>query len=184
MENIINVIPMPNKINYLGGKTKTDFVPDISISGKLAEEEYILNVDSAGIKIEGGSEKAVFYAKQTLRQLGNECPCVRIEDKPAFPYRGFMLDTVRHIFSVEDTKKLIDAAASVKMNVMHWHLADDQGYRIESKVFPKLNEVASKRRYDNFAKRNQTDDQPDKGNQTVPEKKSASKIFSFHWNLL
>ena len=152
MENVINVIPMPNKIKYLGGKTKTDFVPDVSISEKLAEEEYVLTVDKSGINITGGSEKAVFYAKQTLRQLGGECPCVRIEDKPAFPYRGFMLDTVRHIFSVEDTKKLIDAAASVKMNVMHWHLTDDQGFRIYSSRRPDATVKGSVRKSSDFGR--------------------------------
>lgn len=150
MENIINVIPMPNRIKFLGGETKTDSAPDISISENLAEEEYVLTVDKSGIKIVGGSEKAVFYGKQTLRQLGGKCPCVEIKDKPAFPYRSFMLDTVRHIFSVEDTKKLIDAAASVKMNVMHWHLTDDQGFRIYSSRRPDATLRGSVRKSSDF----------------------------------
>lgn len=152
MKNTINVIPMPNKIKYLGGETKTDFVPEITISENLADEEYVLTVDKNGIKLKGGSEKAVFYGKQTLCQLGSECPCVEIEDKPAFSYRGFMLDTVRHIFSVEDTKKLIDAAASVKMNVMHWHLTDDQGFRIYSSRRPEATLKGSVRKSSNFGK--------------------------------
>lgn len=152
MNKAINVIPMPNKIKYLGGETKTDFVPDISISENLGEEEYILTVDKDAIKLVGGSEKAVFYGRQTLRQLGDECPCVVIEDKPAFPYRSFMLDTVRHIFSVEDTKKLIDAAASVKMNVMHWHLTDDQGFRIYSSRRPDAALKGSVRKSSDFGK--------------------------------
>jgi len=143
---------MPNKIKYLGGETKTSFEPVVSISENLGEEEYILAVEKDGIKLTGGSEKAVFYGRQTLRQLGKKCPCVIIEDKPAFPYRGFMLDTVRHIFSVEDTKKLIDAAASVKMNVMHWHLTDDQGFRIYSSRRPDATLKGSVRKSSDFGK--------------------------------
>ena len=144
---------MPNKIKYLGGETKIN--PDevaATVSGSLEQEEYVLTADKNGVQIVGGSEKAVFYAKQTLRQLGEVCPCVKIEDKPAFPYRGFMLDTVRHIFSVEDTKKLIDAAASVKMNVMHWHLTDDQGFRIYSSRRPDATLKGSVRKSSDFGK--------------------------------
>lgn len=143
---------MPNKIKFLGGGTKTSSEPVVMISDNLGEEEYILAVEKDGIKLTGGSERAVFYGRQTLRQLGEECPCVIIEDKPAFPYRGFMLDTVRHIFSVEDTKKLIDAAASVKMNVMHWHLTDDQGFRIYSSRRPDATLKGSVRKSSDFGR--------------------------------
>ncbi len=147
----LNVIPMPNKITYLGGETAVKSSDAVSaISDSLGEEEYILTVDKNGIKIEGGSQRAVFYAQQTLRQMGAVSPCVKIEDKPAFPYRGFMLDTVRHIFSAEEIKKLIDAAASVKMNVMHWHLTDDQGFRFYSKRRPGATEKGSVRKSSNF----------------------------------
>ncbi len=144
---------MPNKITYLGGETK--IVPEntkASVDSSLGEEEYILIAENNETEIIGGSEKAVFYAKQTLRQLGEISPCVKIEDKPAFGYRGFMLDTVRHIFSVEDTKKLIDAAASAKMNVMHWHLTDDQGFRIYSSRRPEATIKGSVRKSSGFGK--------------------------------
>ena len=149
--NNINVIPLPNKITYLGGEAEVSS-PETSVCNTLAEEEYILTVEKNGVKLIGGSEKAVFYGMQTLRQLGKTCPCVKIEDKPAFPYRGFMLDTVRHIFSVEDTKKLIDAAASVKMNVMHWHLTDDQGFRFFSQRRPEATKKGSVREKSTFGK--------------------------------
>ncbi len=153
----IDVIPMPNKVEFLGGEAKTD--PEklsVSIDEKLGEEEYSLTVDSNGIRLSGGSEKAVFYGKQTLRQLGKTCPCLRIEDKPAFPYRGFMLDTVRHIFTVEEIKKLVDAAASVKMNVMHWHLTDDQGFRIYSSRRPDATLKGSVRKSSDFGRLKET----------------------------
>lgn len=144
---------MPNKIKFLGGETEINLEKlSVSVSKGLEEEEYVLTVDEDGAKIIGGSEKAVFYAKQTLRQLGGACPCVIIEDKPAFSHRGFMLDTVRHMFSVEDTKKLIDAAASVKMNVMHWHLTDDQGFRIYSSRRPEATLKGSVRKSSDFGR--------------------------------
>ena len=149
----IDVIPMPNKVEFLGGETVVNAETlTVSVDGSLGEEEYILTVDADGAKLSGGSEKAVFYGKQTLRQLGACCPCVRIEDKPAFPYRGFMLDTVRHIFTVEDIKKLVDAAASVKMNVMHWHLTDDQGFRIYSARRPDATLKGSVRKSSDFGR--------------------------------
>lgn len=153
MRKIIDVIPMPNKIKYLGGETVIDREKlSISVSQSLEEEEYVLTVENDGVKIIGGSQKAVFYAEQTLGQLGKVCPCVIIEDKPAFPYRSFMLDTVRHIISVEETKKLIDAAASVKMNVMHWHLTDDQGFRIYSSRRPEATLKGSVRKSSDFGR--------------------------------
>ncbi|MBR2868980.1 MAG: beta-N-acetylhexosaminidase [Clostridia bacterium] len=129
----INIVPMPDKIEYLGGKFTVEACPlQTNIDPTLAKEEYILTADSNGISITGGSDQAVFYGKQTLRQMKGECPCVKISDKPAFEYRGFMLDCVRHIFSVDEIKKIVDAAASLKMNSFHWHLTDDQGFRAYS----------------------------------------------------
>lgn len=149
----ISIVPMPNKVEFLGGETAI-IEENVSacISERLAEEEYILVARDNTVKIMGGSDKAVFYARQTLRQLGKNCPCVKISDKPAFPYRGFMLDTVRHIFSIEDTKKIIDAAASVKMNVMHWHLTDDQGFRLYSSRRPDATLMGSVRKSSDFGR--------------------------------
>ncbi len=149
--NKISVIPMPNKITYLGGETDlSKTAPEIKIDKVLGNEEYILTVEKNSISVIGGSRQAVFYAIQTLKQLDGVCPCVKIEDKPAYAYRGFMLDSARHIFDVEDIKKLIDAAASVKMNVMHWHLTDDQGFRFYSKRRTKATELGSVRHHSGF----------------------------------
>ena len=148
---------MPNKVEFLGGEVETDLEKlTVSVDEKLGEEEYSLTVDQNGIKLCGGSEKAIFYGKQTLRQLSGVCPCVRIEDKPAFPYRGFMIDTVRHIFSVEEIKRLVDAAASVKMNVMHWHLTDDQGFRFYSSRRPDAHIKGSVRKSSDFGRLKET----------------------------
>lgn len=149
--NRLNIIPQPNKITYLGGETAVDELEtSVQISDALGEEEYVLTVDTDGIKLIAGSERGVFYGRQSIAQLGEICPCVRIEDKPAYKYRGFMLDTVRHIIPIEDTKKMIDAAASAKMNVMHWHLTDDQGFRIFIESRPEAALLGSVRTHSGF----------------------------------
>ncbi len=147
----IDIIPMPNKYEFLKGHVEINSDELVcSVDNSLGEEEYVLTVSKDELSIVGGSAKAVFYGKQSLKQLGKETHCVRIEDKPAFPYRGFMLDCVRHMFSLDDIKKMIDAAASVKMNVMHWHLADDQGFRMWSERRPSAAIDGSVRRCSQF----------------------------------
>lgn len=149
----INVIPLPNEIIYLGEETEIKGREiKICIDEKLAQEEYILLVDASEISITASSEKGIFYAKQTLKQLGDSCPCLKITDKPTFLFRAFHLDTVRHFFGVEEIKKFIDAAASVKMNVFHWHITDDQGFRFFSKRRPEVTEKSSVRPYSNFGR--------------------------------
>lgn len=149
----LNVIPLPNKITYLGGEAEINGREIRIINDeKLAEEEYILSVDASEISITASGEKGIFYAKETLKQLGNKCFSIRIEDKPAFPFRAFHIDTVRHFFGIDEIKKFIDAAASVKMNVFHWHITDDQGFRFFSKRRPEATERASERPYSNFGR--------------------------------
>lgn len=125
----------------------------------IGEEAYGINVSRRGVKVTASSKAGFFYAIQTLKQMfpiaiygGSPdfeaawiLPCVEIKDKPAFSYRGFLLDPCRHFFSIEETKKLIDLASMYKINRMHWHLTDDQGWRIEIKKYPKLTEIGSVR---------------------------------------
>ncbi len=147
----INIIPKPNKIELLGGEIRIDALEvQTCIDPSLGNEEYILTADENGVKIEGGSERAVFYGKQSLDRLKGTCPCVRITDKPAHEYRGFMLDCVRHMFTVDEIKKLIDAAASLKMNSFHWHLTDDQGFRMWIDRRPSLAIEGSVRKASEF----------------------------------
>lgn len=147
----IDIIPMPNKYEFLKGSVEIKREELVcSIDKSLEEDEYVLTVSKDELSIVGGSPKAIFYGKQSLEQLGEKTRCVKIEDKPAFPYRGFMLDCARHMFSVEDIKKMIDAAANVKMNVMHWHLADDQGFRMWSERRPSAAIDGSVRRCSQF----------------------------------
>lgn len=123
----------------------------------LAEEEYSIDITKANCIVRASSYNGFLYAIQTLKQLtsvnifGNEpnpaekflFPCVKIQDKPRFGYRGMHLDCSRHFFSVEEVKKYLDIMALYKLNRFHWHLTDDQGWRVEIKKYPKLTEVGA-----------------------------------------
>ena len=115
----------------------------------LPTEGYRMAITPREIRIEGGSEAGVYYALQSLRQLvvahPNRIPCCTIEDAPNFAYRGAHMDVVRHFFTVEEVKRYLDILAAHKLNRLHWHLTDDQGWRIEIKRYPELTALASKR---------------------------------------
>jgi hexosaminidase len=116
----------------------------------IPAEGYEMTVSEDGILIIGGSEAGVYYGLQTLRQIvvTNECrvPYGFIADEPNFSYRGAHLDVCRHFMSVADVKEYIDILAAHKLNRLHWHLTDDQGWRIEIKAYPELTELASQRK--------------------------------------
>ncbi|MDD4646122.1 MAG: family 20 glycosylhydrolase [Bacteroidales bacterium] len=124
-------------------------------------EAYTLKTSGQGVVIRGNSARGVFYGIQTLLQLlppevygdtglvsnkGIRIPQVNITDEPRYPWRGMHLDVSRHFFPVEFIKKYIDVLAMHKMNTFHWHLTDDQGWRIEIKKYPKLTETGSVRK--------------------------------------
>ena len=122
---------------------------ELSISPKISGKEgYVLTIGQKGITIQGGSAAGVFYGIQTLRKAvmeGTTMPAVTITDAPRFGYRGMMLDCSRHFWSIDFIKKFIDLIALHNMNTFHWHLSDDQGWRIEIKRYPKLTEIGSRR---------------------------------------
>ena len=116
-------------------------------------ESYQMKVKKDLITIHGDDAAGTFYGMQTLLQLlpvqkANAfwIAGVDISDQPRFPYRGLHLDVGRHFFPVEFIKKYIDLLAMHKMNTFHWHLTEDQGWRIEIKKYPKLQEIASRRK--------------------------------------
>ncbi|WP_428231057.1 family 20 glycosylhydrolase [Flavobacterium sp.] len=121
-------------------------------SESLKKEAYKIVITPKKITVTG-SEEGLFYAVQSLLQLlpnkpknqEIKLPCVTIEDEPRYNYRGLHLDVCRHFFSVDVIKDFIAQMASYKLNNFHWHLTDDQGWRIEIKKYPKLTEVGSKR---------------------------------------
>ena len=126
---------------------KTTYIV-LSVSPKVTNPEgYVLTVSAKGITIEGGSSAGVFYGIQTLRKsiVCSQIPAAVVTDAPRFVWRGMHLDCSRHFFSVTFVKKFIDLLALHNMNRFHWHLTDDQGWRIEIKKWPKLISVGSKR---------------------------------------
>lgn len=116
-------------------------------------EAYQLKVDASQVAISSPSEAGVFYGIQTLRKAVDvaegsnvELPAVEIKDQPRFGYRGMMLDVGRHFFSMDEIKTYIDMMALHNINRFHWHLSEDQGWRIEIKKYPKLTEIGSMRK--------------------------------------
>ena len=151
------------RLTLVTGK-KTEVLPEVSgrcvefsLNGTLAPEEYVLDVTGKGVKIQASSAAGFRYATQTIGQMlpaayyGNVeaagekwvLPCVSIKDKPRFAYRGMHLDVARHFFSVDEVKRYLNVMAAYKMNRFHWHLTEDQGWRIEIKKYPRLTEVGA-----------------------------------------
>lgn len=121
-------------------------------SAALPPEGYRLSVTHAGVRIGGGSYRGVVNGIATLRQLlpakagsGAKIPYAEIADRPAFGWRGVMLDVSRHFFDKEEIFTLLDQMARLKLNKFHWHLTDDQGWRIEIKKYPLLTQIGSRR---------------------------------------
>ena len=130
----------------------------LELNRQLPAEGYHLNVSTKQIRIEAARPAGFYYALQTLKQLmprnvmagvpapSHEewsIPAVSIKDTPRFEWRGFMLDEGRHFFGKDEIKRVIDMMATYKMNRFHWHLTEDQGWRIEIKKYPRLTEIGA-----------------------------------------
>lgn len=118
-------------------------------NNRMEEEAYTLDVSNQTIIITAADRKGWFYGIQSLRQLAmdsTKIPAVFIEDTPRFGWRAYMLDEARYFQGEAFVKQLLDEMALLKMNVFHWHLTDDAGWRIEIKKYPKLTAIGSKRR--------------------------------------
>ena len=144
-------------LSVVNGEMKRDAI-NIAVDPSMRADAYDLTVGKKAIDIKAGSSKAVFYAMQSLRQMmpvgvekGEKMDKIRIQnvwiqDEPRLAYRGTMLDVCRHFFTVDEVKTFIDMLALHKLSVFHWHLTDDQGWRIEIKKYPKLTEIGSQRK--------------------------------------
>ncbi len=142
------------------GDKRTGFIQfKLTSNAGLGEEGYELSITADSVQLSANHPAGLFYGVQTLRQLfstpqngtlrhaqGNalSLPFVSITDSPRFTWRGAMLDVARHFFYVEDVKRYIDLISHYKMNRLHLHLTDDQGWRIEIKSWPKLTEIGAK----------------------------------------
>lgn len=130
----------------------------LELTDKNADEEsYELTSDKSGVKITSNNPAGLFYGIQTLRQLMPTqltttksqpdihvvIPAVSIKDEPRFGWRGFMLDVSRHFYGKEEVKRVLDFMSEMKLNRFHWHLADDQGWRLQIKNYPKLTSVGA-----------------------------------------
>lgn len=138
------------------GNNGVNFLLDPSLN----KEEYILNISSDKAEVKANSLNGFIYAIQTVKQLlpseifsgephpevEMSMPCVEIKDQPRFVHRGALLDVARHYFTPEDIKRFIDVLEMHKMNVFHWHITDDQGWRLEIKKYPRLTEVGAWRK--------------------------------------
>ncbi|NQX40218.1 family 20 glycosylhydrolase [Pedobacter steynii] len=139
------------------GKDGIHFNINRTYNKLIGEEGYVLDVKPYGVSIQANKPAGLFYGIQTLMQLlpgaiessgktankNWDIPCVKITDYPRFGWRGLMLDVSRHFFPKELVKKYINQLAKYKMNVFHWHLTDDQGWRIEIKSLPKLTSIGA-----------------------------------------
>ena len=144
------------EIEFTRNWRKADLVLGLDLS--LEMEEYILEITGEGAIVSGGSTAGMMWGLQTFSQLltgsadryscgeGLVLPGVSIKDKPRFSYRGAMLDCSRHFFSVDDVKSFIDIMVMHKLNTFHWHLTDDQGWRIEIRKYPLLTKTGSVRK--------------------------------------
>lgn len=133
-------------------KTSYDKSVYLKLNPSLEREQYHLSVISDSVLIEGGDTSALFYGLMSLYQMiekegkNNKIAGVSIKDQPAFKWRGMHLDVARHFYSVQEVKKIIQAMALLKLNMFHWHLTEDQGWRIEIKKYPNLTTVGSVRK--------------------------------------
>jgi hexosaminidase len=121
---------------------------------KLGEDEsYELTIAGSGANLSAPNPLGILHGLQTFLQLvrittnGFAAPVVTIKDQPRFAWRGLLIDVSRHFMPLEVMERNIDGMAAVKLNVLHWHLSDDQGFRVESKKFPKLHEMGSNGQY-------------------------------------
>lgn len=170
----MNVIPLPKRFKeaegvfVIGDTVKSDFTLNlikdyvrfdnsaafvIEKDETLCGEEYRIKVTPEKLTVKASTKIGAYYALQSIRRLcsfdtgGREVPCCEIEDAPRFKWRGVQLDESRHFFGEAEVKRLLDFMFAEKLNVFHWHLTDDQGWRIEIKKYPLLCEIGSKRKY-------------------------------------
>ena len=141
---VIGVIPQPVSMEIQEGSVwagKFNIVRRANNS--ILAEGYTIDATGHRIVVEASTDAGFFYAQQTISQLkqGSRIPRVKIVDYPRFEWRGFHIDPCRHFMEIDDVKRLIDILSQYKINVMHWHLTDDQGWRIEIKKYPKLTEL-------------------------------------------
>ena len=155
VENIVNspvnetvhpLLPQPKQMEYAEGVCEVANAElEIRTNDNMIKEGYTMIINPDKITIEAGDEAGVFYAKQTLKQWGEVIPCGRVTDYPDLHHRGIMLDVVRNYYPVDSIFRILDVMAYHKLNVLHFHLTDDEAWRLEIPGLPQLTEIGSKR---------------------------------------
>lgn len=142
----VALVPQPQQATFAGGSVPAAQIRYV-FDATLPKEGYRLSVSKSGVKVWASTEAGRFYARKTLEQLERKgkYPICEIRDEPAYAWRGFMIDEARHFFGKEAIKKVIDEMSRLKMNRFHWHLTDDQGWRIGLKKYPELMEYGAVR---------------------------------------
>lgn len=147
-DNIQPLLPQPKQITYTEGTcdvTKAEIIT--RTDANMIPEGYHMIITPATITIEASDEAGIFYAKQTLKQWGNIIPCATLTDYPDLHHRGIMLDVVRNYYPADSIFRILDVMAYHKLNVLHFHLTDDEAWRLEIPGLPQLTDIGSKRGY-------------------------------------
>ncbi len=149
------LLPQPKQVVYTEGTcevAKAEIIthiqsPIANNQSPIASEGYTMAITPQTITIEASDEAGIFYAKQTLKQWGEMIPCGQVIDYPDLHHRGIMLDVVRNYYPVDSIYRILDIMAYHKLNVLHFHLSDDEAWRLEIPGLPQLTEIGSKRGY-------------------------------------
>ena len=140
------LLPQPKQIHYAEGRcdqSQAELI--IRTDANMVREGYRLVITPTTITIEASDEAGVFYAQQTLQQWGNTLPCGTVVDYPDLQHRGIMLDVVRNYYPVDSIYRILDIMAYHKLNVLHFHLSDDEAWRLEIPGLPQLTEIGARR---------------------------------------
>jgi hexosaminidase len=141
------VIPAPQEAHLTDKSFNKKYLDRIQYDRDLTlpAEAYVLEIKKNRIVVRSSDEAGRFYAQQTLAQLSSAdvMYCGVIKDAPRYAWRGFMLDEARHFFGKEQVKEILDLMARYKLNRFHWHLSDDQGWRVEIKAYPELTKIGA-----------------------------------------
>ncbi|MFA6866333.1 MAG: beta-N-acetylhexosaminidase [Clostridia bacterium] len=145
---MINILPTPDKL-VIGNNFYVKNPPIYELKKDIVEEGYRIEIGEKGTIISYSSDSGRYYADVTMQQIykefGEELMELTIEDSPKYKYRGFLCDVSRHFFTINELKKQLEVMAMLKFNKFHFHLTDDQGWRIEIKKYPLLNSIGSVR---------------------------------------
>ena len=147
-EAVQPLLPQPKQAIYTEGVCemgKAEMV--VRTDANMVAEGYRMEITPSTITIEASDEAGVFYAKQTLKQWGEVVPCGSVTDYPDLHHRGIMLDVVRNYYPVDSIYRVLDIMAYHKLNVLHFHLTDDEAWRLEIPGLPQLTDIGSKRGY-------------------------------------